>query len=169
VWARRRVRIEHGDGLAADLIPRARELGIVVVANPTHLALRDLLVRRWGLERTNELQPLATLVKSRIPVALGSDGPFNPYLNVMLASVYPGKPNEALTREQAVTAYTLTSAYAESAETEKGSLEVGKLADIAVLSQDIFNVSVEDLPNTESVLTIVGGQIVYDANTLGAP
>ena len=84
----------------------------------------------------------------------------------MLASTYRGKPREALTREQAVVAYTLTAAYAEFAEKDKGSLEPGKVADLAVLSQDIFRVPSEDLPKTVSVLTIVGGHIVYDANVV---
>ena len=166
VWSGRRVRIEHGDGIMPDLRARARELGVIVVQNPTHLTLRELFIKRFGLERTERFQPLRSLVEAGIPVALGSDGPLNPYLNIMLASAYPGKPREALTREQAVTAYTLTAAYAEFAEKEKGSLEPGKLADLAVLSQDIFGAPAEDLPRTESVLTMVGGEIVYDANVL---
>lgn len=101
-------------------------------------------------------------------MAFGSDGPFNPYLNIMLASVDPDRPREAITREQAVTAYTLTAAYAEFAEKDKGSLEPGKLADLAVLSQDIFHVPPDDLPKTESVLTMVGGKIVYDAKVINA-
>jgi predicted amidohydrolase YtcJ len=84
----------------------------------------------------------------------------------MLASLYPGKPQEAITREQVVTAYTLTAAYAEFAEKEKGSLEPGKLADLVVLSQDIFHIPPEDLPKTESVLTMVGGRIVYDSKAV---
>ena len=52
-------------------------------------------------------------------MAIGSDGPNNPFLNIMFASTYPGKPQEAVTREQAVIAYTLTSAYAEFAEKDK--------------------------------------------------
>ena len=68
----------------------------------------------------------------------------------------------------AVIAYTRTSAYAEFAEREKGSLETGKLADLAVLSQDIFAVSLEQLPSTRSVLTMVGGKVVYDAHALSA-
>jgi predicted amidohydrolase YtcJ len=72
------------------------------------------------------------------------------------------RPNEGLTREQAVIAYTRTSAYAEFAERDKGSLEPGKLADLAVLSQDIFTVPLEQLPSTESVLTMVGGAVVYE-------
>ena len=79
----------------------------------------------------------------------------------MLACTHPGNPSEAITREQAVIAYTLTAAYAEFQETEKGSLEPGKLADLAVLSQDIFAVALPDVPKTESILTIAGGKIVY--------
>lgn len=169
MWSKRRVRIEHGDGIMPDLVTRARELGVIVVQNPTHFTLGELLVKRYGIERTSQMMPLRSLMDAGIPVALGSDGPLNPFLNIMLASGYPGKPKEALTREQAVTAYTLTSAYAEFAEKEKGSLEPGKLADLAVLSQDIFRVPPQDLPKTESVLTLVGGKIVYDANVLRAP
>jgi predicted amidohydrolase YtcJ len=77
-----------------------------------------------------------------------------------------GTPSEAITREQSVVAYTRTSAYAEFTENEKGTLESGKLADLAVLSQDIFEVAIADLPNTRSVLTLVGGKIVYDAKIL---
>jgi predicted amidohydrolase YtcJ len=84
----------------------------------------------------------------------------------MLATQHPNHPAEAITRKQAVVAYTLTAAYAEFAEKEKGSLAPGKLADLAVLSQDIFTVPSGDLPKTVSVLTIVGGRIIYDAHLL---
>lgn len=166
VWEKRRVRIEHGDGVMPDLTSRVKGLGVVVVENPTHLAIRELLVKRYGLQRADEMQPLRSLLDAGIPLALGSDGPINPYLNIMLASTYPGKPKEALTREQAIIAYTLTSAYAEFAERDKGSLEPGKLADLAVLSQDIFRVAPEELTKTESVLTMVGGKIVYDTKAV---
>ncbi len=166
VWSSRRVRIEHGDGIMPDLVARAHDLGVVVVANPTHFTLRDLFIKRLGTDRADQVLPLRSLLSAGIPLALGSDGPNNPYLNIMLAATYPGKPQEAITREQAVVAYTLTAAYAEFAEKEKGSLESGKLADLAVLSQDIFKVPAEELPKTESVMTLVGGKIAYDANVL---
>jgi predicted amidohydrolase YtcJ len=62
----------------------------------------------------------------------------------------------------------LTSAYAEFAEKDKGSLEPGKLADLAVLSQDILQIPLQDLSKTESVYTMVGGKIVYDAKVVAA-
>lgn len=165
-WAQRRVRLEHGDGLMPDLVPRAKRLGVIVVQNPTHFTLGELFVKRFGDKRSQMLTPVRSLLEAGIPVALGSDGPLNPFLNIMLAASHPGNPKEAITREQAVIAYTLTSAYAEFAEKDKGSLEPGKLADLAVLSQDIIKVPAGDLPKTESVLTVVGGKVAYDAKVL---
>jgi predicted amidohydrolase YtcJ len=80
-----------------------------------------------------------------------------------MAATSPSDAREALTREQAVTMYTLGSAYAEFAERDKGRLVPGMLADLAVLSQDIFTVPAEALPQTVSVLTIVGGRVAYRA------
>lgn len=162
LWAGRRVRFEHGDGLFPDLIPVAKEMGVVVVQNPSHLSVGAIFP---GLS-LEHAQSLRSLLAAGIPVALGSDGPTNPYLNIMLASLHPNRPSEAITREQAVIAYTLTSAYAEFTEKDKGSLEPGKLADLAVLSQDIFKVPAQDLPKTESILTLVGGKIVYEAKVI---
>lgn len=158
-WAGRRVRFEHGDGLFPDLLPRVKEMGIIVVQNPAHLG--------HGF-KTAKARQLRSILAAEIPLALGSDsgGALNPYLDIMFASTSPDRPSEAITREQAVIAYTLGSAYAEFAEKEKGSLEPGKLADLAVLSQDIFSVPTEELPKTQSVQTMVGGKIVYDAGVL---
>jgi predicted amidohydrolase YtcJ len=168
VWAKRRVRFEHGDGVVPDLVPRAKRLGVIVVVNPSHFTSKESMVRTYGEERGQEFLPLRSLLYSGIPVAIGSDGPRNPFLNIMFASTYAGNPKEVVTQEQAVIAYTLTSAYAEFAEKDKGSLESGKLADLAVLSQDIFKIPTADLPKTESVLTMVGGRIVYDAKVVEA-
>lgn len=166
VWAPLRIRFEHGDGLTPDLISRVKQLGIVVVQNPTHLAIVNIKPDLGSVFEKTKTQPLRSLLAAGVPVALGSDGATNPYLNIMLASLHPNRPSEAITREQAVIAYTLNSAYAEFTENDKGSLQPGKLADLAVLSQDIFTVPAQDLPATTSVLTIVGGRVVYDAKVV---
>jgi predicted amidohydrolase YtcJ len=155
VWRSRRVRIEHGNGITPDLFEQVRALGLVVVVNPTHRSLAG--------------QPNRTMLSAGIPLAIGSDAEgrtpgMNPFLNLLLISQSADSPAPVnLTREEALTAYTRTSAYAEFEEQEKGTLEAGKLADIAVLSQDILNCPSEDLPKTQSVLTVVGGKIVYRA------
>jgi predicted amidohydrolase YtcJ len=161
-WRRVRLRLEHADNLMPDQFAEAKRLGIVVVQNPTHLAVQ-LAGTRWSADRAARSQMLRDIVAAGIPLAIGSDGPANPYLNVMLAAINPGNPPQALTREQAVVAYTRVSAYAENAEREKGTLAAGKLADLAVLSQDIFTIPLQALPGTTSVLTLVGGKVTHDA------
>jgi len=98
---------------------------------------------------------------------LGSDGPNNPFLNMMLATFHPNNPKEAITLEEAVIAYTHGSAYAEFKENEKGILAKGMLADLSVLSQDIFIIAPTQLPATKSILTIVGGKIVHEVKDPG--
>jgi predicted amidohydrolase YtcJ len=164
VWAARRVRVEHGDGLLSDLFPEVKALGIVVVQNPQHLAALPAPLAARMQER--KLQPLKSLLEAGIPLAFGSDDDVNPYLDISLAASHPDRPSEAITREQAVIAYSLASAFAEFAEKDLGSLEPGKFADLAVLSQDIFTVSATGLPATRSVLTLIGGKIAYDAHIL---
>lgn len=155
VWGGKRVRIEHGNGITPDLLAQVRNFGVVVVVNPTHMSLAG--------------QPNRIMLDAGIPLAIGSDAEgrtpgMNPFLNIMLISKSKDDPATVkLTREEAVAAYTRTSAYAEFEERDKGTLEAGKLADIAVLSQDILNCPLEELPRTQSVLTIVGGTIVYRA------
>ncbi len=167
IWRRERLRLEHGDGLAPDLFPLTRRLGIIISQNPSHLLVRPILEVRYGDSRTRVLQPMRSLLEAGIPLALGSDGPLNPFLNIMFAVANPPNPSEALTVEQAVRAYTRGSAFAEFKEGEKGILAAGMLADLAVLSQDIFRVPVQALPGTTSVLTLVGGRVVHDAGVVG--
>lgn len=163
-WRKRRVRIEHGDLVLPSDIARVRDLGIVVVQNPTHLSLPDL-PQRLSPQRVAEAQPLRTLVEAGVHVALGTDGiggTISPFLDIFLATFHPARPGEALSREQAVIAYTVGSAYAEAAEHQKGRLAPGQLADLAVLSEDIFTVPPPVLLGTRSVLTLVDGRIVWD-------
>lgn len=165
-WRTRRPRIEHGDLMTPADVQRAAALGLVVVQNATHLALNELLPLRYSPQTLANVQPLRSLVEAGVPLALGTDGigiGSNPYVDILLATIHPDRPSEALTREQAVIAYTSGSAYAEFEEHRKGRLAPGQLADLAVLSQDIFTVPFFLLPATQSVLTVIGGEIAWEA------
>jgi predicted amidohydrolase YtcJ len=168
-WRPLRVRFEHGDGLTPRQIDRAARLGVVVVQNPWHFTLPDVMAARAGAERVLTFQPLRSLLEAGVPTALGSDGPLNPFLNVLFAVTHPTNPGEAITREEAFIAYTRGSAFAEFAEADKGVLAPGFRADLAVLSQDPFAVEPALLPRTESVLTLIGGRVVYDASVTTPP
>ncbi len=164
-WKAMRPRFEHGDEIdySPDYLEKAKLLGVIIVQNPTHFAplpgmLLNLPVTHGGA--------MKSLLNKGIPVAIGSDGPSNPYLNIMMATTHPSRPGEALTREEAVIAYTSTASYAEFEEKNKGTLTIGKVADLAVLSQNIFTADIPKLMQTQSVLTMVNGVVVYDVGLL---
>lgn len=167
-WRAKRVRIEHGDGIGPDVFKRVVALGAVVIQNPTHLVLPPL----EGKKMLDHDMVLKSFVTAGIPLALGSDGgpsEQNPFLNLMLAVLVPGEPTEALTREQALTAYTAGGAYAEGEEHRKGRLAPGFAADLAVLSQDVLTIPPPQLPATTSVLTMVDGEVIFADATLASP
>ncbi|WP_202844403.1 amidohydrolase [Luteimonas saliphila] len=161
-WREHRLRFEHGDGLTPDLLARAASFGIVVVQNPSHFAVPEAHPFS-ALVRARGFSPLSGLLDAGLPLALGSDGPPNPWLNLMFATTPSTRPDQALTREQALRAYTRGSAYAESTEHEKGKLVAGYLADFAVLSQDVLDpeLPAQALPGTRSLLTVIDGEIAW--------
>lgn len=164
-WKPLRPRFEHGDEIdySSKYLEKAKQMGVIIVQNPTHFAPAE----GFAMPKTpTHGMAMKSLLKNNIALAIGSDGPFNPFLNIMIATTHPLRPSEVLTREEAVIAYTRTSAFAEFEEQNKGTLTVGKVADLAVLSQDIFKVPVPVLMQTESILTMVNGNIVYNNGLL---
>ena len=140
-----------------------RQLGIVVVYTPF---TSNLLTLERASDQMGKLHVTKSILAAGIPLAIGSDGPsgpMNPFQNIQSAVIHIDNPPEALTREQTVIAYTAGSAFAEMAKKQKGMLLPGMLADLAVLSQDIFTIPLDQLPAVRSVLTMVGGKIVYQA------
>jgi predicted amidohydrolase YtcJ len=159
-WKGKRVRVEHGDGILADTLAQAARLGVVVIQNPTHFPPAGTPRRP-----TDPHFLLKSFVSAGVPIALGSDGgsdEANPFLNIMLASTYAASPGEALSREQALLAYTAGAAYAERQERRKGRVMAGLAADLALLSQDILTVPSQALPATRSLLTLVDGDVVFE-------
>jgi predicted amidohydrolase YtcJ len=161
-WRPLRPRIEHGDMFQRTDFERAKRMGVTIVQNPSHFMVPQYLTPRLGPERVKRTFIVKSIVEAGVPFALGSDGPMNPYLNIMFATVNAVNPAEALTVEQALRAYSAGSAWAEFAETEKGMVKTGMLADVALLSRDIFKVPPTALPGTVSVLTIVNGRVVHE-------
>lgn len=159
-WREKGLRIEHGDGLTEAHISDLREMGIEVVQNPTHFLFPQIYGPRFG--EGVLFASFSKLLKNDIPMGIGSDGPLNPFLGIMAAVIHPANPEEAISVEDAVVAYTHGSAVAEQKGDVKGRLRPGYVGDLAVLSQDIFQADPQTLPGTQSLLTVVAGHVVHD-------
>jgi predicted amidohydrolase YtcJ len=149
-WRAKRVRIEHncvGD-ISTTQKAFLKDYGIIMMQTAWYCMA----------------SPVRSLLKNGVILGFSPDGTTNPFLDIMLLTTTASNPNENLTREEAVIAYTKTNAYAEFKEKEKGTLMPGMLADLAVLSQDIFTIPSPQLPATKSVLTMINGKIMYEAN-----
>jgi predicted amidohydrolase YtcJ len=169
VWARRRPRFEHGDLVLPHNFDRVRKKGFIVVQNPTHFSLADLIHARWGADLSTHAQPQRSLIEAGIGYAIGSDTPGGtgvPGLDLFLSMVHPVRPSEGISLEDALIAYTAGSARAEFREQVKGMLAPHQLADLAVLSQDITMVPPPALPGTVSTFTMVDGKVVHDSGVL---
>lgn len=152
-WRPLRVRIEHnmiGDPTAGQR-RLLRDYGILVMHTPVY----------------NHGSLLRSLLKDGIMVGMSPDAGFtNPFRDLLIITRQQHDPAENISLEQAVIAFTKTNAYAEFKENEKGTLTKGMLADLVVLSQDIFTVPADQLPATTSVLTMIDGKIVYQQKGL---
>jgi len=162
-WILLRPRLEHADMFEAGDFARAARMGVTIVQNPSHFMIAPVLHQRVGSARVARTDQVKAAIAAGVPFAIGSDGPLNPFLNIMFAAMNPANPSQAITVEQAVAAYTRGSAAAEFAERQKGTIAPGMLADVALLSQDIFKIPLDQLPRTTSVLTILNGRIVYES------
>jgi predicted amidohydrolase YtcJ len=170
-----RHRIEHVQLLHPTDLPRLAKLGIIASMQPIHATFdMDMVKRHWGEERGRGAYAWRSLLDAGTVLAFGSDCPvetFDPLAGIHAAVTRrradgtPGPegwhPEQRITVEDAVRAYTMGAAYASGEEREKGSITPGKLADLVVLSQDIFVVPAMSILETEVEATILGGQFVY--------
>jgi predicted amidohydrolase YtcJ len=177
----RRARIEHAQVVRAADKARMAKAGIIASIQPSH-CIDDMrwAERRIGHERCAIAYNVRSFAEAGVRIAFGTDWfvePLDPMIGLYAAVTrqFPDGtpaggwfPEETITLAQAVEFYTLGSAYAEFAEQDKGSLAPGKLADLVVLSHDIFHVPPQQILSTRSVLTMVGGRIVFTAES-GAP
>ena len=167
-----RFRIEHAQILHPDDLPRFAELGVIAAMQGIH-AISDgpWTPDRIGDVRTRERAfQFRDMFDSGATVMNGTDAPVedvNPipsYYGTVVGRMINGEilnPDELMTRMEGLEAYTINAAYGAHEEDIKGSITVGKLADIVVLSHDILMVPEDEILNTRVDLTIVGGEIVY--------
>ena len=160
-----RHRIEHCEILSSSQIERIKQLGIVASMQPNFAGEWSgpdgLYEARLGKRRLRQNNPYRFLLDEDIPVAFGSDGmPFHPLYGIWSAVNHPVK-NSRITLEEAMRAYTLDSAYASFEEDIKGSIEPGKIADIAILEKDLTEIPAEEIKDVRVHMTLVGGEVLY--------
>ena len=169
-----RFRVEHAQVVAPEDLPRLAKLGVIASMQPTH-ATSDM---RWaqdrlGPERLKGAYAWASFLRSGARLAAGSDFPVeheNPLCGVYAAITRQDRqglpeggwrPEECLTREQVLRAFTLGAAYAAFEENEKGTLEPGKLADFVAFDKDVVRCAPRELLDAKVLLTVIGGEVVY--------
>ncbi|MEO8044624.1 MAG: amidohydrolase [Spartobacteria bacterium] len=171
-----RWRVEHAQILSPADLPRFAKLGVIASMQPSH-AISDLFFapRRLGEKRLAGAYAWNSLLKSGAIIAGGSDAPVEqgePMIEFYAAVARKSKdgfsgpgwhPEQAVTREQALKMFTAWPAYAAFQEKDKGSIAAGKLADLTILSGDIMKIPEPEILRTRCLMTVVGGEIVYDA------
>ena len=169
-----RWRIEHAQIVDPDDIPRFAKLGVIPSMQPSH-AISDLFFAqaRLGMDRLVGAYAWQSFLKSGSIIAGGSDAPVErgePMIEFYAAvarksikgeSGETWHPEQAVSREDALKMFTIWPAYATFEEKDKGSIEIGKLADFTVLSQDIMKIPEAGILETRNEMTVVGGEIVY--------
>ena len=166
--------IAHLENATPQVLDRMASLGVAWSTQLSTYYNGHALLDKRG-EDARRMPPLVTGLKAGVKVALGTDAhrvaSYNPFVVLQWAldgRTIDGTPlrvaSEIPTREQALRMYTLNSAWFSFDENRRGSLEVGKLADFSILSQDFFTVPVEEIGNTTSVMTVVGGAVVYSSS-----
>jgi predicted amidohydrolase YtcJ len=171
-----RWRDEHTQIVNPSDLPRFAKLGIIPSMQPSH-AIGDLhfVPSRIGIARTAGAYAWQTLIKSGAIIAGGSDAPVErgePMIEFYAAVArkdirgFSGEgwhPEEKVTREQALKMFTVWPAFAAFEEKLRGSIEVGKLADLTILSADIMKIPEAEILKTRCVMTVINGEIVYEA------
>ena len=174
-----RPRIEHIETITAEDIPRFGKLGVIASFQPLHAYpdedTLDIWARNVGPERAQRAWVWHSIESSGGHLAFGSDWPvvtLSPWEGVQNALTRKTRegtpaagfvPNERITLEDTIKAYTLGAAFAGRREKTEGSIEPGKLADLIVLSQDLFKIDPSQTAKTKVLLTVVGGKIAYKA------
>lgn len=163
-----RHRIEHASVLNPDLIERIGKLGLLVCVQPHFIASDFWLSDRLGQKRARWAYPFRSLMRRGILLAGSSDAPaeqLNPLWGIWAAVARKSFPQERLSAEEALRLYTINAAHFSFEENVKGSIEVGKFADLTVLSDNPLESQPDKIKDIKVEMTIVGGNVVYSASS----
>jgi predicted amidohydrolase YtcJ len=172
--ADRRFAIEHGFIPREDQFPRMKALGLHVTAQDHLYLAAPSLLKYWGASRARWVTPLRAYIDAGIPVSLGTDTPVVPYPPLWVLYHFVTRDtisagvmgeDQGVSREEALRAMTLGGAALTFEESLKGTLELGKLADLVVLEEDILTCEPERIRDMGIRLTMVGGKIAYRSTT----
>jgi predicted amidohydrolase YtcJ len=168
-----RHRIEHAILTTSDATKRMKDLGVVVCTQPTFVKMGEHYERVWGTERTKRILVFREWLEAGVHTVVSSDAPTVPWyspqttlaasLERLTVANRSFHPEHNLTIQEALRAHTMEAAYAGHEERIKGSIEPGKLADLVVWKEDLFNLTWQRMWNTTVAMTIVGGEVVYEA------
>jgi predicted amidohydrolase YtcJ len=172
-----RDKIEHIEDPSAEDIPRFGKLGVIASMQPLHTTPNDNNLNVWagnvGPERAQRAWPWRDILAGGAVLSFGSDWSvvtLNPWpaVQMLLTRETPEGtpaggwlPEQRLTLEEAIQGYTMGGAYAAKREKTEGSIEVGKLADVIIISQDLFQIEPNQIGKTKVLMTLVGGKTVY--------
>jgi predicted amidohydrolase YtcJ len=171
-FTRHRIVFAGLDDGTPETIERVKKLGGGISVQDRTALTGERNVERWGLEKARNSPPLRAMIQSDIPLGAGTDAFLSSNYSPMLALwwLVTGKtvagtairnPSQNLTRAEALRLYTIGSAWLTFEEGRKGSIEVDKYADLTVLNADYLTVPEEQIRSLQSLLTVVGGRIVY--------
>jgi predicted amidohydrolase YtcJ len=163
---------DHCETITDRNIERVKALGGGIAVQNRMAFQGEYFVERYGPQQAKRTPPISRMLELGVPVGAGTDATrvssYNPFLSLYWLitgktigglSLYP--PEKRFDREQALKLYTLGSGWFSTENGTKGALAPGQLADFAVLSADFFSIPEEEIKQLESVLTVVGGKVVY--------
>ncbi len=174
--SRQRWLFDHAELASGDSLKRVRDLGGGIAIQHRMAFHGEYGAKFYGTQRMSSAPPVAEMIRLGIPVGAGTDATrdtsYNPWICLhwlttgkTVGGLQLGAASNRLDRAEALRLYTQGSAWVSGEQEKKGTLAVGRFADLAVLSEDYFNIPEDQIPHLKAVLTLVDGKVVYASDS----